>query len=136
LQEIICSFWMLIDSCVRLCRRNFVRERQSLIGFDFRWRGDKIGETRRRSSRDENARNGKSQADYFFTLRPSPTRRRMASARLRFPRHASNLAMNSSDRRNVRAGSRPVGFRPEPGRGPPCFFGIAFSMSRYYRFQA
>ena len=52
-QEII--FWMLIDSCVRLCRRNFVRERQSLIGFDFRWRGDKIGETRRRSSRDENA---------------------------------------------------------------------------------
>jgi hypothetical protein len=66
-----------------------------------------------------------------FTVSPNSTRRRMASARLRFPRHASNPAMNSSDRRNVRAGSRPVGFRPEPGRGPPCFFGIAFSMSQF-----
>jgi hypothetical protein len=60
----------------------------------------------------------------------------MASARLRFPRHASNLAMNSSDRRNVRAGSRPVGFRPEPGRGPPCFFGVAFSIELVLPFSS
>jgi hypothetical protein len=73
---------------------------------------------------------------HFFTFSPNSTRRRMASARLRFPRHESNLAMNSSDRRNVRAGSRPVGFRPEPGRGPPCILGIAFSMSWYCHFQA
>jgi hypothetical protein len=40
--------------------------RQPLIGFDFlrRW-GYKIGETPCRGSREENARNGKSQADHF-----------------------------------------------------------------------
>ena len=61
---------MRIDSCFRLYRRHFVSDRQSLIGFDFRWRGDKISKTRRRGGRDENARNGKSQADHFFAFQP------------------------------------------------------------------
>jgi CspA family cold shock protein len=43
--------------------------RQPLIEFDWRWRNDKIGETPCRDSRHENARNGKSQADHFFTFR-------------------------------------------------------------------
>jgi hypothetical protein len=38
----------------------------------------------------------------------------------------STVAMNSSERRIVRAGSTPVGFLPEPGRFPPLAFGIAF----------
>jgi hypothetical protein len=41
----------------------------------------------------------------------------------------STLAMNSSESRMVRAGSVPVGFRPEPGRRPPGAFRIAFFMS-------
>ena len=49
--------------------------RQPLIDFDWRWRDDKIGETPCRGSREENARNGKSQADHFFTISPSSTSR-------------------------------------------------------------
>jgi hypothetical protein len=48
--------------------------RQSLIGLDWRRRGDKIGETPCRSSRDENAGNGESQADHFFTFSASSTK--------------------------------------------------------------
>jgi hypothetical protein len=36
------------------------------------------------------------------------------------------VAINSSERRNVREGSAPVGFLPDPGRLPPLVFGIAF----------
>jgi CspA family cold shock protein len=45
--------------------------RRPLIEFDWRWRNDKIGETPCRGSRHENARNGKSQADHFFTFSPN-----------------------------------------------------------------
>ena len=49
---------------------------------------------------------------------------------------ASTPAMNSSDRRNVREGSRPVAGRPAPGRAPPIVFGLAFFTNRSYLIQA
>jgi hypothetical protein len=42
---------------------------QPLIDFDWHWREYKIGETPCRGRREENARNGKSQADHFVGLR-------------------------------------------------------------------
>jgi hypothetical protein len=48
----------------------------------------------------------------------------------------STVAINSSERRIVRAGSTPVGFLPDPGRLPPLVFSIAFFILQYYAFQA
>ena len=75
-----------------------------------------------------------------FTFSPISTKRRMASERPGssgcWAAQASTEAINSSDIRMVRAGSVPVGFRPDPGRFPPSFFGIAFFIIQYYCFQA
>jgi hypothetical protein len=49
---------------------------------------------------------------------------------------ASTDAMNSSDSRNVRDGSLPVGGRPAPGLLPPIVFGIAFFTFWSYLIQA
>jgi hypothetical protein len=46
------------------------------------------------------------------------------------------MTINLSGSRKALVGSRPVGFRPAPGRFPPRFFGVAFFISWLYRIQA
>ena len=65
--------WTLINIC-RCSRVGTVQigpgRRQSLIAFDWRWRGDKIGETPCHGSGDQNGRNSETEVDHFLAFIP------------------------------------------------------------------